>query len=158
VGDSAVWRAQSEFAKAWSFKHPSPWDYMFFMSRALGQDLGWFWTYWLFTTEAVEGSIESVQTATGKTTVRVRQSGGMPSPVVLRVELEPSTIAARAMPNAKMLDANTAEVTWPVDVWFSGARTYDAVLEFGGRAVRKVTLDPHGRFPDRVAADNVWPR
>jgi hypothetical protein len=158
VGDTAVWRAQSEFAKAWSFKHPSPWDYMFFMSRALKQDLGWFWTYWLFTTESVEGSIESVQTAAGKTTVRVRQSGGMPSPVVLRVELEPAATAARAMPNAKMLDANTAEVTWPVDVWFGGARTYDAVLDFGGRAVRKVTLDPHGRFPDRVATDNVWPR
>jgi hypothetical protein len=43
-------------------------------------------------------------------------------------------------------------------VWFNGARSYDAVLDFGGRVVRKVTLDPHGRFPDRVAADNVWPR
>ena len=39
------------------FKHPSPWDYMFFMNRALGQDLGWFWYYWLFTTESVDGSI-----------------------------------------------------------------------------------------------------
>ena len=40
VGDSAVQRAMSEYAKAWRFKHPSPWDYMFFMSRALGRDLG----------------------------------------------------------------------------------------------------------------------
>ena len=33
------------------FKHPSPWDYMFFMNNALNKDLGWFWYYWLFTTE-----------------------------------------------------------------------------------------------------------
>ena len=39
------------------FKHPSPWDYMFFMNNALKQDLGWFWYYWLFTTERVDGSI-----------------------------------------------------------------------------------------------------
>ena len=48
----------SEYAKAWRFKHPSPWDYAFFMSNALQhRDLGWFWNYWLFTTESVDGSI-----------------------------------------------------------------------------------------------------
>ena len=35
VGDDAVQRAMSEYTKAWSFKHPSPWDYMFFMNSAL---------------------------------------------------------------------------------------------------------------------------
>ena len=55
VGDTAVWRAMSEYAKAWRFKHPSPWDYAFFMNNALHQDLGWFWNYWLFTTESVDG-------------------------------------------------------------------------------------------------------
>ena len=30
---------------------------MFFMNNALGRDLGWFWYYWLFTTESVDGSI-----------------------------------------------------------------------------------------------------
>ncbi|MDQ6612873.1 MAG: M1 family peptidase, partial [Gemmatimonadota bacterium] len=29
VGDSAVQRAQREWGRAWMFKHPSPWDYMF---------------------------------------------------------------------------------------------------------------------------------
>ncbi len=37
VGDSAVQRAQRESRKAWTFKHPSPWDYMFFMNNALEQ-------------------------------------------------------------------------------------------------------------------------
>ena len=55
VGDSAVQRAHREWANAWLFKHPSPWDYMFFMNKALGRDLGWFWYYWLFTTESVDG-------------------------------------------------------------------------------------------------------
>jgi hypothetical protein len=57
-----------------------------------------------------------------------------------------------------MSDAKTATVTWPVDVWFSGSRTYDATLDFGARPITKITLDPGCRFPDRNPADNVWPQ
>jgi hypothetical protein len=143
VSDTAVQRAQSEFGKAWMFKHPSPWDYMFFMNNALHQDLGWFWYSWLFTTESVDESIQSVTTAGGHAKVTVRQDGQMPSPVVLKVELD---------------DRTSRVVTYPVDVWFTGRRTFVADIDLGGRTVQKVTLDPGGRFPDRNTADNVWPR
>ena len=36
---------------------------MFFMNRALGRDLGWFWYDWLFTTESVDGRISAVESA-----------------------------------------------------------------------------------------------
>jgi hypothetical protein len=158
VGDTAVFRAHSDWAKAWRFKHPSPWDYAFFMTNALGKDLGWFWYYWLFTTESVEGSIANVTTKGSRTTVTVRQDGQMPSPVVLEVKLAPNGPPVAAMSNARMVDARTAIVTWPVDVWFGGNRTFDATLDFGGRAVETIVLDPGCRFPDRDPADNVWPR
>ena len=158
VGDSAVWRAQSAYAKAWAFKHPSPWDYMFFMSNQLQQDLGWFWYYWLFTTERVDGSIKSVAKSGNRTNVTVRQDGQMPSPVVLRVEFAPGAAPIRMMPNARAEGASAAIVTWPVNVWFGGSKSFVATLDFGGRAIRKITLDPFGRFPDRDTSDNVWPR
>jgi hypothetical protein len=158
VGDTAVWRAMSDYAKAWRFKHPSPWDYAFFMNNALHQDLGWFWNYWLFTTESVDGSIQDVKTSGRRTTVTVRQNGQMPSPVILKVEFAPAGPAIKAMSNSKMTDANTAIVTYPVDVWFAGSRIFNAVLDFGGRAITRITLDPAGRFPDRELTDNAWPR
>ena len=143
---------------AWMFRHPSPWDYMFFMSRALNQDLGWFWYYWLFTTESVDGSIRDVTTSGNATTVTVHQAGQMPSPVVLRVQLAATGPDIRPMANARMENATTAIVTYPVDVWFGGSRTFRATLDFGGRQVERVVLDPHCRFPDRDPGDNVWPR
>ncbi len=158
VGDEEVQRAISEYTEVWAFKHPSPWDVAFFLSNALEEDLGWFWYYWLWTTESVDGSIQDVSTSGSLTTVTVRQDGQMPSPVVLRVELATSGAAVQAMDNAEMVDATTAIVTWPVDVWFDGSRTFEAVLDFGGRRVEKVTFDPFGRFPDRDPSDNVWPR
>jgi hypothetical protein len=155
VGDEAVQAAMRTFTAEWSFRHPSPWDYAFLMERELGRDLGWFWYYWLWTTESVDGSIASVARDGDRTTVTVRQDGGMPSPVVLRVEL--SADGSTTMPNARMIDARTAVVTWPVDVWFDGRRTFDAVLDFGPSEVARVVFDPHCRFPDRDPSDNVWP-
>jgi len=157
VGDSAVQRAISEYTETWRFKHPSPWDFTFFLSNALGQDLGWFWYYWLWTTESVDGSIQSVTTSGSQTTVTVRQDGQMPSPVVLEVQFASTGPPIRSMPNARMVDDSTATVTWPVDIWFSGSRTFRAELDFGPRPIRKITLDPSRRFPDRDPSDNVWP-
>ena len=157
VGDTAVQRAQREYAKAWRFKHPSPWDYAFLMSNALHRDLGWFWYYWLFTTESVDGSIQSVANSGGRTVVTVRQDGQMPSPVVLKVRFAPSGPPIKHMPNS-MVSGDSATVTYPVDVWFSGRRTFQAVLDFGGRRIERIVLDPHCRFPDRDLSDNVWPR
>jgi hypothetical protein len=169
VGDSAVWRAMSDYAKTWRFKHPSPWDYANFMNNALHQDLDWFWYYWLFTTERVDESIQNVSTAGGRTSVTVRQDGEMPSPVVLKVELAGGgggaapaattrSIGGGITESTRWLDANTALVTYPVDVWFGGSRTFVAPLELGNRTITRITLDPYGRFPDRNARDNVWPR
>lgn len=143
VGDAEVQRAQSEYAKAWAFKHPSPWDYANFMSHSLKKDLGWFWYYWLWTTESVDGSITGVTSAGGKAIVAVRQDGQMPSPVVLKVMFK---------------DETEDTFTFPVDVWFNGSRTYKAVLDLKGRPFDKVQLDPGGRFPDHNIADNAWPR
>ncbi len=168
VGDSAVQRAMSEYAKAWRFKHPSPWDYANFMSNALHRDLSWFWYYWLFTTESVDASIQSVVAAGQQTRVTIRQDGEMPSPIVLKVDFSPTGATAiprgttRTIPQGTETiawqDANTAIVTYPVDVWFSGARTFTANLDFSGRRITKITLDPNQRFPDHTFSDNVWPR
>ena len=158
VGDAEVQHAMSDYTKAWSFKHPSPWDYINFMNHALGQDLNWFWYYWLWTTESVDGSIADVSTAGGRTTVTVRQDGQMPSPVVLKVQFAGTGPKLKPMANAKIVDDTTALVTWPVDVWFNGSRTFTAALDFGGRQITTITLDPSCRFPDRDPGDNVWPK
>ena len=156
VGDEKVQLAIREYTEAWAFKHPSPWDFVFFMSNSLDVDLGWFWYYWLWTTESVDGSILDVATTGTATIVTVKQDGQMPSPVVLKVEFESEGPALTEMANAKVLDDGSAIVTWPVGVWFDGSRTFEAKLDFGERKIVKITLDPKRRFPDKVTGDNVW--
>lgn len=140
------------------FKHPSPWDYMFFMNKALGRDLGWFWYSWLFTTESVDHRIAKVTPMGIRTRVLVAHDGQMPAPVVLDVTFAPAGAAIRPMKNAVMLNATTARVTVPVEVWFDGRRQHAVDLMFGSRPIESVTLDPQRRFPDRNPADNRWTR
>lgn len=158
VGDQAVQEGISNYTQTWAFKHPSPWDFAFFMSNELNMDLGWFWYYWLFTTERVDGSIESVRELEGKTVVRVRQEGEMPSPVVLKVQFDKASAALEPVEGVQILDEHTAVVRWPVDVWFDGARSFDAEISFGDREIKRITLDPDRRFPDKNTRDNIWRR
>lgn len=164
-GDEAVQKVMSDYTHAWSFKHPSPWDYAHFMQRGLGADLGWFWYYWLFTTERVDGSIADARIDGGKARFTVRQDGEMPSPVVVRVDMGPAsgntTATVRGPGGAEAsvrVDGNSLVLTWPVDIWFGGSRSLDFDLDFGDRAIERIVWDPGCRFPDRNVNDNVWPR
>lgn len=156
VGDAEMNAAIRKYAETWAFKHPSPWDFTFFMNKELGRDLNWFWYYWLFTTEKVDGSIKDVAWQGDKAIVTVHQAGEMPSPVVLKVEFSDGSETIKAMPNARMVDDKTAIVKWNEDVWFNGSRDFQAVLDLGKRKISKITLDPYGRFPDSDTKNNVW--
>jgi hypothetical protein len=82
----------------------------------------------------------------------------MPAPVILRVEFAPGNAPIRTPQNATMENPTTARVSYPVDVWFPGSKTFTAVLDFGSRRITRITLDPQNRFPDHDPSDNVWPR
>lgn len=157
VGDEAVQKAMSNYSKTWAFKHPSPWDFVFFMSNELEMDLGWFWYYWLWTTDSCDGSIQGVQEFDDHTVINVHQAGQMPSPIVLRVEFNEPAAQREQMANSVTQEDGSVIVTWPASVWFDGQRTFAAKLLFASSDIKKVTLDPGGRFPDANKGDNVWP-
>jgi len=120
VGDSAVQRAHREFALAWRFKHPTAWDWMFAMERALGRDLGWFWNAWLFGTESVDPRIASVTARAGRTTVVVAQDGQMPAPVELEVRFAAQGPPIRPMHEALLANPTGGWVGGSVGGWVGG--------------------------------------
>ncbi|HET7583882.1 MAG TPA: M1 family metallopeptidase [Gemmatimonadaceae bacterium] len=142
VGDSAVDRALAEYARAWRFKHPSPWDFFMSMNRSLGRDLDWFWAAWWFGTEAFDQGIAGVQQLGDSARVTVADHGGMAMPVILRVEYG---------------DGTSEMVQRPASVWFGGARETSVAIPLRGRRVARITLDPEHRFQDVQPDDNAWP-
>ncbi len=155
VGDDQVQAGIKQYAEVWLFKHPSPWDFAFFMSDYLQMDLGWFWYYWLWTTESVDGSVAGVRAEGDGVVVGVRQDGAMPAPIVLDVTFA-SGRAPASVPGGVLVGEDVVRVTVPVEVWFDGRRVHEVRLPCPIDALRQVELDPGGRFPDADRDDNQW--
>ncbi|HEU6449789.1 MAG TPA: M1 family metallopeptidase [Gemmatimonadaceae bacterium] len=141
VGDSAVRSAFAGYARAWRYKHPSPWDFFMYMDRALRRDLGWFWNSWWFTTQSFDQGIANVKQANGTLTLTVADHGGMPMPVIARVDFT---------------DGSSRTITRPATVWFSGSRSTSLTLPLRGKSIAHVTLDPENRFQDLDRSNNEW--
>jgi hypothetical protein len=141
VGDSAVRAAFAGYARAWRYKHPSPWDFFMYMDRALGRDLGWFWNSWWFTTQTFDQGIANVKESGGTLTLTVADHGSMPMPVIARLAFA---------------DGSSQTVTRPASVWFTGARSTTLSVPLHGKRIAHVTIDPENRFQDLNRADNEW--
>jgi hypothetical protein len=143
VGDSAVGRAFAEYAKAWKYKHATPYDFFFSMNKSLRRNLDWFWYEWFFTTYTTDQSIESVTTSGSDAILTVRDKGDLVSPVIAAL-----TFA----------DGSRGTVMLGAERWFSGTRTLSERIPLNGRTIRSVVLDPENRFQDLDRSNNSWPK
>jgi hypothetical protein len=141
VSDSAVRAAFAGYARAWRYKHPSPWDFFMYMDRALGRDLGWFWNSWWFTNQTFNQGIANVKVVNGTITLTVADHGEMPMPVIARVDFT---------------DGSSEVVTRAASVWFRGTRSTMLTLPLRGKSIAHVTLDPEYRFQDSDRSNNEW--
>lgn len=141
VGDSAVVRALAEYARAWKYKHPVPYDFFFSMNRSLGRNLDWFWYQWFFTTYTFDQAIQSARVDGDQLVLDVRDKGDLAMPVVVGVDWSNGTHTV---------------VTYPPDLWFGGTRSLSVRIPLNGRTVKSLTLDPEGRFQDIDRSNNVW--
>jgi hypothetical protein len=141
VGDSAVIRAFSDYAKSWKYKHPTPYDFFFSMNKSLGKNFDWFWHQWFFTTYTVDQSIRTAAIAGDNLELTVDDRGDMAMPVIVGVE---------------WTNGNRNVITYPADIWFSGSRSVTMKIPLEGRTVKSITIDPENRFQDLDRSNNVW--
>jgi len=141
VSDSAVGRAFSEYAKAWKYRHPTPYDFFFSMNKSLGKNLDWFWYQWFFTTYTFDQSIRSARMTGDEMELTFHDKGDLAMPVIVRID---------------WANGSHTVVTYPADIWFNGARTVTTKIRLNGRTIKSITLDPDNRFQDLDRSDNVW--
>jgi hypothetical protein len=132
-----------EYIRRWAYKHPTPADFFRTMEDGLGEDLGWFWRSWFYTTERLDQAVDSValsDSAGVVSRVYLRNAGQMPMPVELSLLMD---------------DGSTQRLRLPVEVWGMGDR-YTALIP-GPKKVNSVTIDPEGWYPDVDRSNNRWP-
>ncbi|MGH9886595.1 MAG: M1 family metallopeptidase, partial [bacterium] len=143
VGKETMDRAIREYARRWSFKHPSPADFFRTIESVSGSDLSWFWNSILYATDVLDIADDRVtmRQADGQNTaeIHLRRVTTIPFPVTMRLKLN---------------DGTTRDVKLPVEIW---ARTdrYTASVAVD-RPVVGVRLWPDPQVPDWNHANDVW--
>jgi len=72
-----------DFLTAWSGKHPTPYDFFYFMNAECNEDLSWFWEPWYFSFKSPDLQL---QKSTKADQVAIVNKGGIPMPIKLRIE------------------------------------------------------------------------
>ena len=143
VGRESFDRAFREYARRWAFKHPSPGDFFRTVENVSGQDLGWYWRSFFYSTDLLDIGIDNVlmRQQEGQTyaSISLRRNSSVPFPVKLRL---------------RYADNSTQDITMPVEIWSHGNR-YDAVIAAKGPVVG-VRLWPEGIVPDWNPANDTW--
>jgi len=143
IGRDAMDRAMREYARRWSFKHPTPADFFRTVENVSGEDLSWFWNAFFYGTDVLDIAVDGVTMRQSPTQslveVHLRRVTSIPFPVTMRLKLN---------------DQSTQDVRLPVQIW---ARTdrYTASIPVS-RAVIGVRLWPDPNVPDWNSTNDVW--
>jgi hypothetical protein len=140
LGPEVFDTAFREYTRRWVFKHPQPADFFRTIEEVSGRDLSWFWRGFFFTTAALDQSVETVgQGPDGSTLVTLRSLGAAVMPVELGLAFANGTHET---------------VKLPVEIWYGGNRYVYRVEP--GKQVVSARVNPDGRFPDVVPANDAW--
>lgn len=142
LGEERFDRAFREYIRRWAFKHPRPWDFFRTIEDVAGEDLGWFWRGWFYSTGITDQAIERVdRTEHGSTAIFINR-GEVVMPLAFTVEYDDGERQAHRL---------------PVTIWRDSDR-YAFEMATAGRAVRSIEIDPDEDFPDVDLSNNAWPR
>jgi hypothetical protein len=140
LGDSVFHQAYVAYGRAWIGRHPQPYDFFNFMSRAAGRDLDWFWQGWFYHAWPLQQAVAAVVTQGDSTAITIEDRGVAPMPVPLTV--------TRA-------DGSAQRLTIPVEAWLTGERR--ATVRVPARpAETRVEIDAAGDFPYLRRDELVW--
>jgi hypothetical protein len=132
LGEETFHRAYREYGRRWTGKHPYPYDFFNTIADVSGQDLGWFWTTWLYEPWSLDQAIASIESQGDSIAITIEDRGLAPMPVPVAV--------TRA-------DGTVQRVQVPVTAWLAGSRRY--VLRVpASPSVVKVEIDPDALYPD----------
>lgn len=139
LGDATFGTALHAFMDRWHGKHPSPWDFFHTFDDTAGQNLDWFWQRWYFDNSYIDLAVTGVDTRNGKTSVGVRNIGGMPAPFDLRVTwTDGTTTTMHETPAVWRADQSLTSIALPA-----------------GKTVRSVAIDG-GIWMDADLSNNSW--
>ena len=137
LGDKLFIKALRGYIDRWKYKHPTPYDFFNSFNDISGRNLDWFWNSWFFEQYNPDLSISGVKTTRSGYEVIIKNKGGLPLPVALKLVYK---------------DGRSEEVHKTVGVWKSNP---SSIVIKAKKNLMKVVLG-NDYIPDISPKNNVW--
>lgn len=148
IGKDALKNTLRNYFKAYSFKHPTPENFMRVAEKSSGLELDWYLNYWTETTATID--YEIFPPLTDKITIH--RKGKMPMPIEVTVTYEDDSTEGFYIPLDIMRGEKKQEVTVLAD-WSWIKPTYSFSV---AKPIKKVELDQDHQMVDVNRENNVW--
>ena len=143
VGEDQFDYAFKKYVERWAFKHPTPMDFFKSMEDGSGEDLGWFWKGWFYTTYKFDVAATDVRYIDQKSekgaTITLENYEKMAFPVEIEVTYE---------------GGEKERVKLPVEIWQRGSK-FNLKMN-STKIILAVNVDPDHKLPDYNSANNTW--
>ncbi len=159
IGKENLDKTLKQYFTDWSFKHPTPNDFIRVAEKVSGLELDWYLMDWTQTTNQIDYSIKNVETTTDATVVTIERIGLMGMPIDLDVTYtdgsqEQFYIPLQMMRGEKPSDFINYKRTIAAD-WAWAYPTYQLKIP-NTKKVKSMMIDASKRLADVNAENNSW--
>ena len=156
IGASAFDKAIRNYFDLWSFKHPTPTDFIRCAERSSGAELDWYLTDWTKTTNVIDYGISSVSEMENSIKIDLERIGMMPIPIEVEVVYmggvkEKFYIPLQMMRAEKPIEKGTTLLS----DWAWARPNYSFIFVKKGTIV-SVKLDPDNKIADFNLDNNTY--
>ncbi len=91
IGTTKMYQYNKEFMNVWTGKHPTPYDFFYFVNNKEQENLNWFWDASFFSQGYPDLSISNAHQQDQYITIEIQNVGGLPAPFQLTITYEDGT-------------------------------------------------------------------
>ena len=160
IGQEAFMRGMRRYYNTWQFKHPTPNDFIRIMEKESDIELDWYKEHFVYSTNTIDYSIETVEEDAGTTVVTLKRNNAMMMPIDLVIEQTNGEKILYYIP-LKMMRGNKEdeglttsrmdESPWP---WTNPE--YEIRLPIPLKEIKSLEIDPTKRMADMDEKNNYY--
>ncbi|WP_299250475.1 M1 family metallopeptidase [uncultured Lacinutrix sp.] len=140
IGEDNLKKTLKQYFTDWSFKHPTPNDFIRVAEKVSGLELEWYLTDWTTTTNTIDYGVKTIE----GNTVTLERIGEMPMPIDIEVTYTDGTTESVYIPLQMMRGEKPTTATVMAD-WSWAHPTYSFKAK---KAVKSVEIDAKNIMAD----------
>lgn len=162
VGKQAFDKGLLRYYNEWSFKHPTPNDFIRVMEKTSGLELDWYKEYMVNSIHTADYAIKEVERESRKETkITLERIGKMPMPLDVVITFKDGSketwnIPLDIMRGEKANENIKDEYYVAENDWQWTNPTYELIIPARMKRITKIEIDPTKRLADVERNNNIW--